>query len=393
MLATCCTLATPARAVPTLFTVSGAVGAPGAFDAAALGVLPQSTQAVTYRAGASTVSDSFTGPTLWNVLQAAGGITVNPGIKNNVLSKYVIATGADGYATVISAGEISPMFGNRQDLVATSDTGGTLPSPDGFARVVATGDVAGGRYVSNLTSLAVASAPVQPGTGGGPTTQVAVQGAVATPLALALPSLEALPSYTETITYLAGGTPVTDTYTGALLWDVLNSAGIRTDPGIKNDILRDLVTATGSDGYQVSFALGELSPSFGDAPILVAYSDTAGQLLGSAGFARIVVPGDSAGGRYVSNLASLTVFDGTAVPEPASLALLLAGLGLAGLLRQQAVAIGWGGSNAGDPGRRPEHRHRKPGLMRGDPGGGNHSHPWIAAPKPARNDVAGAGTQ
>ena len=245
----------------------------------------------------------------------------------------MIATGADGYATVISAGEISPMFGNRQDLVATSDTGGTLPSPDGFARVVATGDVAGGRYVSNLTSLAVASAPVQAGTGGGPTTQVAVQGAVAAPLALTLPSLEALPSYTETVTYLAAGTPVTDTYTGALLWDVLNSAGIVTDPGIKNSVLRDLVTATGSDGYQVSFALGELSPSFGDAPILVAYSDTGGQLFGSAGFARVVVPGDSAGGRYVSNLASLTVFDGTAVPEPASLALLLAGLVFIGRIR------------------------------------------------------------
>ena len=71
VLATSCALAAPAWAVPTSFTVSGAVGAPGTYDAAALGALPQSTQAVTYRAGTGSVSDSFTGPTLWNVLQAA----------------------------------------------------------------------------------------------------------------------------------------------------------------------------------------------------------------------------------------------------------------------------------------------------------------------------------
>ena len=43
--------------------------------------------------------------------------------------------------------------------------------------------------------------------------------------------------------------------------------------------------------------------------ILVAYSDTGGQLGpgGADGFARMVVPGDTAGGRYVSNLVDLTV--------------------------------------------------------------------------------------
>ncbi len=333
-----CMLAGPAWAVPTSFTVSGAVGTPGTYDAASLAALPQSTQAVTYLAGGSPVSDTFTGPTLWGMLQAAGGVTVNPANKNDLLRQYVIATGSDGYEAVISAGEISPQFGNKQDLVATSDTGGSLPSPDGFARIIATGDMAGGRYVSNLTSLTVTSSPAQPGTGGGTTTTFAVGGAVTTPSTFDLASLEALTPYPETVTYLAGGTPVTDTYTGALLWDVLSSDGIITNPANKNDVLRRLVTATGSDGYQVDFALGELSPSFGDAPILVAYSDTAGQIAGGDGFARIVVPGDIAGGRYVSNLASLTVFDGTAVPEPTSLALLLAGLGLAGLLRQRERA-------------------------------------------------------
>ena len=42
-----------------------------------------------------------------------------------------------------------------------------LPSPNGFARAVATGDVQGGRYVSNLTSLTVQASPAHTVTSGG----------------------------------------------------------------------------------------------------------------------------------------------------------------------------------------------------------------------------------
>jgi hypothetical protein len=176
----------------------------------------------------------------------------------------------------------------------------------------------------------VATAPTHSGIGGGTSTSFSVGGLVQTSNVQTLSTLQSFTPHTQTVTYMSGTTQVTDTYTGALLWDVLSSAGLITDPSIKNSILRELVTVTGSDGYQVTFSMGELSPMFGNEPILVAYSDTGGQLSGSDGFARLVIPGDIAGGRYVSNIIDLTVFDGVAaVPEPSTWAMMI--LGFAGV--------------------------------------------------------------
>jgi hypothetical protein len=66
------------------------------------------------------------------VLNAAGGIRTNPAVKNDVLQTYVIATGTDGYKSVISSGEIAPNFGHKADLLAIGDTGGTLPGSAGM---------------------------------------------------------------------------------------------------------------------------------------------------------------------------------------------------------------------------------------------------------------------
>ena len=140
-----------------------------------------------------------------------------------------------------------------------------------------------------------------------------------------------------TATYKAGGTPVTDTYTGVSLWTLLNDAGLITDPTIKNDVLRQYVEAIGSDGYAAIFSLGEIDPMFGDQPDLVAYADTDGQLGpdGPDGFARMVVPADTAGGRYVSNLVALEVFTAAPVPEPATWVLLLGPLPILAFLRSR----------------------------------------------------------
>jgi PEP-CTERM motif len=135
---------------------------------------------------------------------------------------------------------------------------------------------------------------------------------------------------------------VTATFTGVSIWTLLTDAGMVTNPAIKNDILNCYVLATGSDGYEAIFSLGELDPMFGGtgATDLIAYMEN-GAPLGADGFARVVVPGDDFGGRYVSNLVSLQVIDAV-VPEPGSLWLFATSLLAMALLVPRRAVIGAG---------------------------------------------------
>ena len=305
----------------TSVVVSGAVDHPATYTAATLAALPQVTQTDTFASGTTPQTHTYTGPTIWNAISAAG-VQTTPGVKNDILDRYVLATGTDGYRVVYSLGELDPAFGNRADLVATQETIGGKTAPltgDGFARSTAPGDVKGGRYVSNLASLTVrASGSTVAGTGSGHSDQFSVTGAVVNGKTFDLAALQALPSITETV----GGVA----YTGVSLWDLLNTTtGLVTNPAVKNDVLDKYLVATGSDGYKALISMGEIDPAFGNQPDLVAY-EADGTLLDSNGFARLVVPGDAKAGRYVSNLINLQVFSATSVPEPTDAALLLAGL-------------------------------------------------------------------
>lgn len=137
--------------------------------------------------------------------------------------------------------------------------------------------------------------------------------------------LRQFPSTQANVTFSAGNTPrVSAAYTGVLFWDLPVQAQVTTDPAAKNDLLRHYVVVTGSDGCQTVLSLGELSPDFGGQQVLVAYAQN-GPLLdaNTGGFARLIVPGDKAGGRSVSNLVSVKVRLGsrpatTADPQGAS---------------------------------------------------------------------------
>lgn len=135
------------------FAVSGAVNTPTTFDLARLQSLPAQTVTV----GTST----YTGASLWALLNDATGLKTDTTIKNPLLSMVAVATGSDGYKAMVSIGEIHPSFGNRDALVAYAVDGAPLER-SGMARLVVPGDGRASRHVSNLVAVEVIAAPAAP---------------------------------------------------------------------------------------------------------------------------------------------------------------------------------------------------------------------------------------
>jgi hypothetical protein len=125
-------------------------------------------------------------------------------------------------------------------------------------------------------------------------------GDVARPQILDVAGLRALPSKTVDVTFKGPQGSEHHVYVGPLLVDVLAQAGPQFDPAIKNDKLRHFVSVSATDGYRALVAYGEIDPSFENKNVLLATSED-GRPLDADG-PRLVVPGDIAGGRYVTNV-------------------------------------------------------------------------------------------
>lgn len=148
---------------------------------------------------------------------------------------------------------------------------------------------------------------------GGPSTTFSIRGAVENPKVFDVATLATYQSSKETVSYYSGSSGlVTQTYIGVPLYDLLNDAVVKTDPTRKNDILRNYLVVNATDCYQAVVAVAEIQPANGHQLMMVAYAtvDAAGAvqpLSGSEGAFRLIVPGDKAGARLVSNLNRITV--------------------------------------------------------------------------------------
>ena len=103
--------------------------------------------------------------------------------------------------------------------------------------------------------------PIAEAQTGGVSTTFRVSGQVTNPVIFNLAKLQKFAVSTQNVTFFAAGQVTSGSYTGALLWDVLQSAGIKVDPNVKNDILRFIVVVTGMMDMRQSSALVKSIPS------------------------------------------------------------------------------------------------------------------------------------
>ena len=124
------------------------------------------------------------------------------------------------------------------------------------------------------------------------------------PLALDAAALWAMPRATVSQTF--DGKPIR--CEGVLLTDVLAAAGAPQGEKLRGAAHRTVVVAIGSDGYRVAFTLAELDRAFGKSKVLVA-DRCEGAPIAGAGPLRIVVEGDTRGGRALRNLVTLRLVE------------------------------------------------------------------------------------
>ncbi len=163
----------------------------------------------------------------------------------------------------------------------------------------------------STTTTPTAATTATSSTFGHPSTSFQLTGLVSHAGTFTLADLEAFPKVTVTINAQSLGA---HSFGGALLYSLLQQAGIMTVSTRKNDILRKAVLITGTDGYGAAIALGEIIPRFANKQVILAYEEDGKPLPQADGFARLVVPGDAFAGRYVSNVAQVAVASPGPVP-------------------------------------------------------------------------------
>lgn len=145
-------------------------------------------------------------------------------------------------------------------------------------------------------------APAPPG----PASSFLLEGALRHPGRIGAAELRGLPATTLVVSLATDRGRLGGSWTGVLLWTLLERAGVRTKARTKNAVLLHTLVVTGSDGYAVALSFGEIDPRLGASPTIIAYAHN-GKPLPSGEGLRLIVPGDKVAARAVRDVASIDV--------------------------------------------------------------------------------------
>ncbi|MBV8475714.1 MAG: hypothetical protein JO138_04545 [Acidobacteriaceae bacterium] len=131
-----------------------------------------------------------------------------------------------------------------------------------------------------------------------------ISGKIEHPMVLRAADLQRLPHKRVTVTDDKGARV---TYEGALVVDLLRSAGAPLGRRLRGAQMKSYVRVDASDGYQVIFALPEFDRDFTDRLILLADKRDGQPLLAPEGPFRIIVPAEKRHARWVREVIDLDV--------------------------------------------------------------------------------------
>ena len=144
----------PAKPAVVL-TIVGTGGLRGVFTPETLKEYPHQT--VTIFDHHTNQQETYAGVPLMDLL-AKLGVAHGKDLMGKALGQYVVATGSDGYVSVVALGEVDPEFHPGQVLVADAMDGKPLDATVGPFRLVVTEDKRPARSVRNLVKIEVRTA-------------------------------------------------------------------------------------------------------------------------------------------------------------------------------------------------------------------------------------------
>jgi DMSO/TMAO reductase YedYZ molybdopterin-dependent catalytic subunit len=120
-------------------------------------------------------------------------------------------------------------------------------------------------------------------------------------------SMEKMP--TAEVSAAAHDAP-TSQWKGVTLASILGQAGAPAGKQLRGRAMASYVRVTGTDGYQVVFALTDFDPDFNHGATVILADERDGKPLTDDGPFRLVIPGDARPARWVRNVKTIEVVDG-----------------------------------------------------------------------------------